>query len=407
MKYKIAVGADFHWGVIDPEKQRRQLRFFLEWLTDNDVDAVVICGDYYDHRLSLNSKASIYALQFFDDLCELGKKKNFLIRIFDGTTSHDYDQLEALRVFEDGHNVRIFRQTSAEELLPGFNCIYCPDELLNNDDYFVKYNDILLNDKHYDAMFFHGTFDAQMGEFTKQIAGDNVVFEMSVFSRLCNVMIGGHWHDADSIGDMHYTRSLISWEFGETNPKGFIVLDYDTETKAHEVKRVINPYADVYSTHIVDTSIYNDRESYSRLMQSINNAISKKRDIDLHIRIMIYITDEKELNKVAIETLKQEYSSVKNVKIVIENKVAKAKKTEKTQKLNRLKDSYGFLFNNASIASKYREFIKLTKNIDVDEDIINEIIKPCLEETINGKEKCDGRVHESPSKRNENAENDL
>ena len=105
---------------------------------------------------------------------------------------------------------------------------------------------------------------------------------------------------------------------------------------------------------------------------------------------MVYITDEKELNKLAIETLKQEYSSVKNVKLAIENKVAKAKKTEKTQKLNRLKESYGFLFNNASVASKYREFIKLTKNIDIDEDIINEIIKPCLEETVNGKEKCDG-----------------
>ena len=390
MKYKIAIGADFHWGVIEPDKQRKQSRYFLEWLTDNDVDAVVICGDYYDHRLSLNSKASIYALQFFDDLCELSKKKGFIIRIFDGTTSHDYDQLEALRVFEDGHNVRIFRETTAEELLPGFNCIYCPDELLSNDDYFIKYNDILLNDNHYDAMFFHGTFDAQMGEFTKQIAGDNVVFEMSVFSRLCNVMIGGHWHDADSIGDMHYTRSLISWEFGENNPKGFIVLDYDTDTKKHDVTRIVNPYADIYSTHIVDTSIYTSREMYSTLKQNINSAIAKKRDNDLHIRIMIYITDEKELNKLAIETLKQEYSSVKNVKIAIENKVAKAKKTEKTKKLNQLKDSYGFLFNNASIASKYREFIKLTKNIDVDEDIINEIIKPCLEETINGKEKRDG-----------------
>lgn len=390
LKYKIAVGADFHWGVIEPEKQRRQSRYFLEWLTDNKVDAVVICGDYYDHRLSLNSKASIYALQFFDDLCKLGKEKGFLIRIFDGTTSHDYDQLEALRVFEDGHFVKIFRETSSEELLPGFKCIYCPDELLSNDEYFMKYNDILLNNNHYDAMFFHGTFDAQMGDFTKQIAGDNVVFEIATFSRLCNVMIGGHWHDADSIGDMHYTRSLISWEFGETRTKGFIALDYDTDDKSYAITRIVNPYADIYSTYIVDTSIYTSREMYSTLMNTINSAISKKRDIELHIRIMVYITDEKELNKLAIETLKQEYSSVKNVKLAIENKVAKAKKTEKTQKLNRLKESYGFLFNNASVASKYREFIKLTKNIDIDEDIINEIIKPCLEETVNGKEKRDG-----------------
>ena len=383
MKYKFAIGADFHWGVIEPEKQKRQMSFFLEWLSENDVDAVIICGDYYDHRLSLNSKASVYAIQFFDDLCELGKKKGFVIRIFDGTLSHDYDQLEALRVFEDGDKVKIFRNTTAEELLPGFKCIYCPDELLSNDEYFIKYSDILLNNTHYDAMFFHGTFDAQMGEFTKQVS-DNIVFEMATFSRICNVMIGGHWHDADTIGDMHYTRSLISWQFGEVRPKGFITMEYDTDTKSHTVSRVSNPYADVYTTYIVDTSVYTTREMYSTLINDVDSFIYKKRDIDVYVRIMIYITDEKELNSVAIDTLKQLYSRSKNVKIVTENKINKAKKTEKTKKHSALRESYGFLFNNTSVASKYKDFIKLTKNIDVDEDVINEIIKPCLEELTNG-----------------------
>lgn len=384
MKYRIAVAADLHWGVIEPDKQLKQMSFLLEWLKENKVDAVVICGDYYDHRLSLNSKASIYALQFFDELCELSKKQEFRVRIFDGTTAHDYDQLEALRVFEDGDRVRIFRKTSAEELLPGFTCIYCPDELLNNDDYYTKYADVLLNKTHYDAMFFHGTFDAQMGDLAKQNAGDNVVFEIATFNRICNVMVGGHWHDADSIGNMHYTRSLIGWQFGETRPKGFISMEYDTDAKTYEINRIFNPYADIFTTYIVDTSVYTTREMYSTLIHDVESFLYKKRDIEVYVRIMIYITDEKEINDIAITTLKQLFSKAKNVKIVTENKINKVKKTEKIKRHNELKESYGFLFNNTSVANKYKEFIKLTRNIDIDEDIIDEIIKPCLEELTNG-----------------------
>jgi hypothetical protein len=185
---------------------------------------------------------------------------------------------------------------------------------------------------------------------------------------------------------------MMAWQHGEYKPKGFVVLNYDTDAKSYELRRIANPYADNYNTFIVDTSVYRTREDYSGLMSQINKILknSKKYDTDIYIRILMYITDEKELNSLAIETLKQEYSSVRNVKLVVENKITKAEKKEKTKKLNRLKESYGFLFNDTSVASKYKEFIKATKNIDIDEDIIEEIIKPCLEVIANGQERNPG-----------------
>ena len=57
MIYKILCGADFHWGAMDPDKQKEELRFIYEYLEKKPIDLLVICGDYFDHRLLLNSKS--------------------------------------------------------------------------------------------------------------------------------------------------------------------------------------------------------------------------------------------------------------------------------------------------------------------------------------------------------------
>ena len=70
-----------------------------------EIDFLVICGDYFDYRLQLNSKTTVAAIRWLDELIatctEAGVKK---IRIVKGTEGHDYDQLEAFRpTYEDSN----------------------------------------------------------------------------------------------------------------------------------------------------------------------------------------------------------------------------------------------------------------------------------------------------------------
>ena len=108
MKYNILASADYHWGAMDADKQYEESAFIINYLKSHDIDLYVICGDYFDHRLLMNSKSAFNSIRLIDEIKTLSKEKNFKIVIFDGTESHDYDQLEIFRTFED-ENFKIFQ----------------------------------------------------------------------------------------------------------------------------------------------------------------------------------------------------------------------------------------------------------------------------------------------------------
>ena len=69
MKYNILAIADIHWGAMDPDEMYDNLQYFLDFIRmKGDIDLVVICGDYFDYRLTLNSKAALKSLRWFDEL---------------------------------------------------------------------------------------------------------------------------------------------------------------------------------------------------------------------------------------------------------------------------------------------------------------------------------------------------
>ena len=372
MKYKIVAVGDIHWGALDAEKQLKELSILPEYLRDNDIDLLVICGDYYDHKLLLNSQASLLSIEFMTKLKDLSIEKDFKIRIFDGTHSHDYDQLEVFRPFEDGDRFRIFRCTTQEEVLPELQVLYVPDETIDNDEWYRTYGKIIY-DKKNTIMFFHGNFDNMLGDLvTSNDSTKNVVFEYSVLSRIFSVMIGGHWHDADYIGNMYYTRSMNRWKFGEDRPKGFIVCDYDTESRKYGITRIENPYTDEYKTYLIDTSLFTTVEDYNKMIQQITADLDKPT---LHAKIKIAVTNDSESNKTFIDHIRNRFSMNRRVKISIENKYTKKLKKEKSKKFSDTKDKYAFLFNaNIDLIEKFIEFIKITKGVELDAIDLREIL---------------------------------
>lgn len=371
MKYNIVATADYHWGAMDADKQLQESQFILDYLTNNKVDLFTICGDYFDHRLLVNSKSAINAMAFMQAVINISQDKNFNIVIMQGTESHDYDQLEIFRSFESP-SFKIIKETTVDESLPGLQCLYAPDENLIPDDYYIKYMDTINRDD-LDIMFFHGTFDVNAIGRNLKDQIPNVIFDYSFFNKKVKVMIGGHWHNGDCYGNMYYTRSPYRWKFEEDLPKGFIHLEYDTETKENTITRIENNNTDRYYTFYVDTSLYVDINQYSVLLSDVKKMLNDGIE---HIRIKITITDDKELNNSCIDNVINEFQNSKQVKVVTENKYAKQIKKSHIEENNEYIDKYKYIFDgNNSIPAIYKKFIYDTKGIDIPLEEIESILK--------------------------------
>lgn len=380
MKYKILVLADVHWGAMDADKQKEELEFVFEYLDKNKIDLFVIAGDYFDHRLLLNSKACIYAIDMIDKInaiAECGKHGSFEVRMFTGTKSHDYDQLEALIPIAGGYT-KIFTKTTYEETLPGLHCLYCPDETMTNEDYINAYRSEFFTDhthktKTNDIMFFHGSFDVILKDIFRDNSNPNVVFEYSFFNTFNSVMIGGHWHDASEYGNVIYTRSPNRFKFDEDNPKGMVLLTYDTDNQTYEYERITNPYTDEYHTYVIDTSMFRDINDYTLICNDADEFIEKHPTA--HIKFHILITDEKEINKSCIDSVRYRFNNKRNVKVVAENKLIKEKKEQKRKNNTEMKEKFSYLFDDSvPLDEKYRLFIKDTDEEELDSEQIKSLL---------------------------------
>ena len=371
MKYNIVATADYHWGAMDADKQLQESQFILDYLTNNKVDLFVICGDYFDHRLLVNSKAAINAMAFIQAVINISQDKKFTIVVMQGTESHDYDQLEIFRSFESP-SFKIIKETTFDETLSGLKCLYTPDETMISDDYYVKYINTINRDD-IDIMFFHGTFDINAIGRNMHDQIPNVLFDYSFFNRNVQLMVGGHWHNGDNYGKMYYTRSPYRWKFEEDLPKGFIHIEYNTSTKKYKLNRIENITTDRYYTFYVDTSLYTEINQYSILLSDVKRMLADGIE---HIRIKITITDDKELNNSCIDNIINEFQNSKQVKVVTENKYAKQIKKTHLEENNEYIDKFKYIFDgNNSISKIYQQFIFDTKGIDIPLEEIEYILK--------------------------------
>ena len=160
--------SDIHWGSVNPKEHLESLEFvftFIEEAFSNNlpIDLIVIVGDYFDAKLSLNGEDTIYGFNWFHKLHKVCREKSIKLRLVQGTMDHDNYQLENLLGLQDDDGLfKIFLHSDIEETLPNLLCCYCPDEVIETSEYESKYMDMILQLK--DIGFFHGSFDIVYGD---------------------------------------------------------------------------------------------------------------------------------------------------------------------------------------------------------------------------------------------------
>lgn len=390
MKYGIITLGDIHWDAFDINRQKEEMKLPLMVIQEmNNLQLVVIAGDYFDAKLSLNSKAAKASIDWMAALVQICKYRKIKIRMIKGTNSHDNNQLEVFRPYEveseeKGNDFfRIYNEVCIEETLPGVKILYAPDENMASEDYYKLYGNYFSQNAPMDIMFFHGTFDIVAPNIAVQeseIEGiKSIIFKYDYFVNRVRLMIGGHWHDGEEINDtshMYYTRSLSRWSFNEEKKKGFLYTVFDTDDKSYFMERIENPFTDTYQTVLLNTKSLETVQDYRNVMDSVEYMLS---DPNFHVRLKILLSDQKILNDNGIDILRKKFAGEKRLKIVIKDMMKDKKKKEDRQKTKEIKDRFAFVMDpNQNPANIIHEFILITKNKDIDVNIIHSFIDQYL-----------------------------
>ena len=381
MKYNIVTIADIHRGAIDPEIHNDHLEFifaFLDEFTKDDViDMIVIIGDYWDSNMSMNSSPAISGVSWLhmlkDKAIDIGVK---IFRIVKGTKEHDNDQLEVFRPLEDIDGFfKIFNTTTTEESLQDLQCIYCPDETMNNEDYKETYINEMLSGNR--IGFFHGSFDVVLPEILLQTTAQsqkNVVYEYALWESLIDgPLLAGHWHDGKTYEHLSYNGSTDRWRFNEDEPKGFGFTQYDTETSEYFYQKIENILSPVYLTYECYTNLCETMEAYQPLIKAIDTQLNKYSDgyRKLKIRIIVYIVNDNPNNDTYITSLRHYYMNEKRVILKIKNKLKDKKKKDEVAQNKDDDIMYGFVSDkNKSYAEILQEFILKKKGVAIPLDFI-------------------------------------
>ena len=249
-KYGITIN-DIHFGIRDSKRLYDELNVvFKPFILDHpEIEFIFFNGDFFDHKLTLCEPESLYAMLFFKEIFDIAKERNIVIRMIQGTRSHEMNQLEIFRSYElensKGTNFKIFN-TVTEETLNGIKILYIPEEYpVDADEYYKQYRE-----NKYDIIFGHGTWDfvAQQGQAEHGNRKDTYsapVFSWNEWKNSVDAFVSfGHIHGRNKYGNkIFYSGSFTRWNFGERSSKGFTYFSIDPGTKEYSVEFIDNDVA--------------------------------------------------------------------------------------------------------------------------------------------------------------------
>lgn len=378
--YIGAIIADIHFGAMSATSLFNELdKGFIKYINKlKTLDYVVIAGDLFDTKLSLNSDHVKYLFLFFKKLIEICSKKNTKLRILKGTASHDNNQLDILRYFSNSDvDFKIIEKVSEEELFPDVNVLYIPEEYMTDKkDYYKDF----FNNK-YDMVFGHGLF-AEVAFVAKNQESEITMSKAPVFksSTIIDITKGpiffGHIHKSQCIKDkIYYVGSYSRWVYGEEEPKGFMMCYYTPETTYSYVYFIENKDAPLYNTMVIDynNNFFKEGDQTKQLDYVLNIVKSLNSE---RLRLIFNIPEDYENPTLLSNMINDMFLKYKNIKVVINNNSKdKRKKKEMEEKIKTLLTKYDFIFDKGLlIEDKLSKYVKIKYNKDINTETMRDYL---------------------------------
>jgi len=280
------------------------------------LDLLTISGDIFDRLLTTNSADYHLAYEWLTELVILCEKYGIILRILEGTPSHDWGQAKLLYSMMSKLNINsnfkyfdILDIEYIEEL--NINVLYIPDE------WKTKLSDVYLdviaklkekNLTKVDIIIMHGAFSYQLPDFldhthdpklyTKLAHGPIITGHVHIRSRYKNIIIPGsfdslsHSDDNEKKGGLYikYDEGNHKWDYkylDNENALKFFTFDVRDKT-IDDVKKILNKHKK-----------YN--RVFIRFLVGINNKLSESITEFAKDYVNIKVTVKKEKNdKVSI-----------------------------------------------------------------------------------------------------------
>ena len=370
-KYNGVVISDVHVGAIPIEKLYQEYKYqFIDRIKKmKDLDYVIICGDWFDHKLFLNEKESYYSYKMIQDLIDVCKK-DIKIRFVYGTESHECNQYDIISTITRV-DIKVIKYVEEEELFPDLHILYVPEEhILDKKEYYKKYFN---NEKKYDYVFGHGIIREGMREAA--VKNDNQgskrkkvpVFSTAELRKICKGQVFfGHYHVNTDLDDVFYVGSFTRWEFGQEEPKGFYEINCDIEKEKYKEKFIENTMAEIFQTisYGYQNPVFQNVDSMEKKLNEIDKLIDTKA-FD-NIRFQFNIPSDCENPEFIMNYIKERYKFKENIKVNFTHGYIEEKRKHEKEELKKENDKYAFIFDkNMPFENKTAYFINIEYNREI------------------------------------------
>lgn len=304
MKFKYLVISDIHLGhhINKTNKIIENLdKFFLDYSkVIKDINAIFLAGDIFDRLLNSSSQEFILINDWITRIVKFTKEKKIMLRILEGTHSHDWNQAKVVTSILEQLNIEIdykYIDTIYIEKNKKYdvNILYIPDDY--NPDSKVTYQQVqkVLKENHLqevDIAIMHGAFHYQLPGVTL-LSSHTESDYLDIVKHYINI---GHIHKHTINGKILAQGSFDRLAHGEEEDKGAIVVTIDTN-KENNFIFLKNKYAMVFKTIDLEDKFMEETITY------LDKELKKYKD-GSSIRL---ISNKLEIN---IETIRKRYSNL-------------------------------------------------------------------------------------------------
>lgn len=246
---KYIVTSDIHVGHRKTPTKHIITSFVSNILTEANADADVlfINGDLFDRLLYLNTPEAQQVIHFFHHLLDYCYINDILLRVLEGTPSHDYFQSSTLFKMNEIRTNKVklkYFRTLDIEYMEEFNkhILYIPDEWCSDQHELerqINQKLSLMNISKVDMAMLHGSFKYQ----TKGMVTHAFSFDEEYFLNLVTGFIHiGHHHNYTNFDRIVANGSLERLAHGEEEDKGYVIVNDSTYVF------MANPLSYIYKT---------------------------------------------------------------------------------------------------------------------------------------------------------------
>ena len=248
-------------------------KYFIPVLETGKIKLLLIAGDLFDRRLQFNHDDTTIAIEWMYHLLSVCKKHNIILRILEGTPSHDWEQskhfIPACKFYKNV-NVQWINKISIEHI-PEINksILYIPDEATESTEItlgIVKELMYKLGIDSVDIGCMHGMFKYQMPNI--DLSEKNYHKEEEYLKIVKGPIIIGHIHKHKPKSRIIPPGSFDRLAFNEEEDKGFLHFNIDKkDSSRYKCKFIVNKTAKVFK--YIDGSVYSDLNALYEHLDSV------------------------------------------------------------------------------------------------------------------------------------------